>query len=66
MFVEAALDRELLKQSAAFLRKAPLSANPILGFIIAKEVEIRNLRLITRAKHSKLEESFMRDQLVMV
>lgn len=64
MQLEAALDRELLKQSGAFLRIKPLSANPVLGFLIAKEIEIRNLRMMTRAKHSKLDENFMKEQLV--
>lgn len=62
--LETALDKTLMKRSTLFLHEKPLSVNPIIGFLIAKEAEIRNIRMITRAKQHKLPEEFMEQQLI--
>lgn len=62
--IEAGFDKVLLKRSSLFLHEKPLSANPIIGFMIAKEIEIRNIRMIVRSKQHKLPEQFMERQLI--
>ncbi|MCK4551114.1 MAG: V-type ATPase subunit, partial [Candidatus Aenigmarchaeota archaeon] len=37
----------------------------VLGYVFAKEVEIRNLKMISRAKYLGLPEEFMEKNLIV-
>ena len=62
--LETELYRYLLRQSALLLHQHPLSVDVILGFMLAKDIEIRNLRILIKGKQLGLEEDFMERQLV--
>jgi V/A-type H+/Na+-transporting ATPase subunit C len=62
---ETALDVWLLQQSTLLLHQFPLSVDTLLGYLFAKEVEVRNLRVIVKGKQLGLEEDFIAQQLVI-
>ncbi len=64
--IEITFYRYLLKKSILLLHQHPLSVDLILGYMFAKEIEIRNLKIITKGKELGLSEEFMEKQLVMI
>lgn len=62
--LETELYRYLLKQIALLLHQHPLSVDIILGFMLAKDMEIRNLRILIKGKQLGLSEEFIEKQLV--
>ena len=62
--IENELYKYLLNQSALFMHQHPLSIDVILGYMLAKDIEIRNLRLIVKGKQLGLNEEFIESQLV--
>ncbi|MCJ7429342.1 MAG: ATP synthase A1 subunit C [Candidatus Nanohaloarchaeota archaeon QJJ-5] len=62
--VERALDRYKLDRGTTMLHKHPLSINPILGYMISKEAEIENLRIIMQAKRTGLGNEFIEDNII--
>jgi len=60
--MEAALDEKVRQTAKALSVKIPFGIGPIVGFLNKKEKEIRNLKVITRAKreigfsNSKIKE----------
>lgn len=60
--LEAALDKQVRKTAHALSKEIPFGLGPIVGFLNRKEKEIRNLKVITRAKreigfpNSKIKE----------
>ena len=62
--LEAELYKHLLKQSVLFMHQHPLSINVILGYMFAKDIETRNLRIIVKGKQLGLNEEFIESQLV--
>lgn len=63
--IEIALEKHWLKQAYLMLHQHPLSIGPILGYMVGKDIEIRNLRMLVRAKTVDLDEKFMKDSLVV-
>jgi len=63
--METELSKNLLAQADLFLHQHPISIGPIIGFSIAKEAEVRNLRMIAQARHRGLPESFMEEMLAI-
>ncbi len=63
--METELSKNLLAQADLFLHQHPISIGPIIGFSIAKEAEVRNLRMIAQARHRNLPESFMEEMLAI-
>lgn len=63
--IETELTKNLLKKGTLFLHQSPLSIGPIIGFSIAKEAEVRNLKMIAHARHRGLPETFMEEMLVI-
>ena len=63
--LETELYKYLLKQIALLLHQHPLSVDVILGFMLAKDMEIRNLRILIKGKQLGLEEEFIEKQLVV-
>src|SRR3989344_307982 len=57
-------ERMLLRRAGVMMRKQPLSISPVFGFMIRKEAEIRNIRLLVNAKMTGLAESFVEENLV--
>lgn len=63
---ELALDAFLLKTSTRLLHQHLLSVDTVLSFLFAKEIEVRNLRMLIKGKQLGLSESFFSRQLVVV
>jgi V/A-type H+-transporting ATPase subunit C len=63
--LEIGLKRYLLKRSIMLMHEHPLSIDVILGYMFAKEVEVRNLRIIIKGKQLGLDEDFIERQLVV-
>jgi len=66
LVTEAQVDKESLVKIGKLLHQKPLSADIILGYLLAKEIEMRNLRLIIKAKEFNLDDEFVENQLVVV
>ncbi|MBW2977207.1 ATP synthase A1 subunit C [Candidatus Woesearchaeota archaeon] len=64
IILETELYRYLLKESTQLLHRHPLSVDVILGYMLAKDIEIRNLRVIIKGKQLGLREEFIERQLV--
>jgi V/A-type H+/Na+-transporting ATPase subunit C len=62
--LETELYRYLLKQTSLLLHQHPLSVDVILGFMFAKDIEVRNLRILIKGKQLGLSEEFIEEQLV--
>ena len=62
--LETELYKYLLKQSILLLHQHPLSVNVILGYMFAKDIEVRNLKIIVKGKQLCLDEEFIESQLV--
>lgn len=62
--LETELYKYLLRQSILLLHQHPLSIDVILGYMFAKDIEVRNLRIIVKGKQLGLEEEFIESQLV--
>ena len=62
--LETELYKHLLRQSILFMHQYPLSIDVILGYMFAKEMEVRNLRIIIKGKQLGLSEQFIESQLI--
>lgn len=62
--VQTALDKYWLGKAGLMLHQHPLSINPIMGFLISKEIEHKNIRLIARARATGLPEDTILENLV--
>ena len=63
--LEIGLYKHLLKKSTTLMHQHPLSIDVILGYMFAKEIEVRNLRIILKGKQLGLEEDFIEKQLIV-
>lgn len=57
--------KSLLDSAMLLLHQHPLSVDVILGFLFAKEIELRNLRMIITGKHLGVNEQFLEQNLVI-
>jgi V/A-type H+-transporting ATPase subunit C len=64
--VERSLLAERLRFGYRMLRDYKLGINPIIGYFIAKRIEIENIRLLVRAKQSGIAEAEIEKRLVTV
>jgi len=62
--LETDLYKYLLKQAIMLLHLHPLSVDVILGYMFAKDIEVRNLKIIVKGKQLGLSEEFIEGQLV--
>jgi len=62
--LETELYKYLLRQSILLLHQHPLSVDVILGYMFAKDIEVRNLKIIVKGKQLGLSEEFIESQLV--
>jgi V/A-type H+-transporting ATPase subunit C len=63
--VMRALEKHHLKQASKYSHLHPLSILPVLDFLIAKESEVENIRIIARGKRDGLSEETIMDLLVI-
>lgn len=63
--VETRLKKLRLKSATSFSHVYPLSIVPIIDYILSKENEVNNLRIIIRGKATGLSEEEMKNQLVI-
>lgn len=61
--LEAVLKRHVAKWCAGKGKQFPLSALPIIEFILRKELEVQSLRILARGKSLGLSEADLRDLL---
>lgn len=64
MALEAELYKYLLKQSILLLHQHPLSIDVILGYMFAKDIEVRNLKIMIKGRQLGLSGEFIESQLV--
>ena len=64
IYLETDLYRHLLKKALMLVRQMPLVADAILGYLFAKEIEARNLKLIVKAKQLGLAQEFIEDHII--
>ena len=64
IMLETEIYKHLLKQSILLLHQHPLSVDVILGYMFAKDIEVRNLKIIVKGKQLGLSEQFLESQLV--
>lgn len=62
--LETELYKYFLRQSILFMHQHPLSVDVILGYMFAKDIEVRNLKIIVKGKQLGLKEEFIESQLV--
>lgn len=62
--ISRALQTYKLEKGIEMLHTGQLTINPILGFMVCKEIEVSNLRMIVRAKEEDLSEDFIERNLV--
>jgi len=53
--LEQALETQRLQRALRMLHTAPLGITSILGYIIAKVIEVQNLRMLIRAKETDIQ-----------
>ncbi|MCD6229641.1 MAG: V-type ATPase subunit [Candidatus Diapherotrites archaeon] len=63
--LESGLEKHVLEHAFLLLHQQPLSISPIIGYMIAKRVEMKNLGMLARSKEVSLDEDFMRRHLVI-
>ncbi|MBI4020635.1 MAG: V-type ATPase subunit [Candidatus Aenigmarchaeota archaeon] len=63
--LETAADVSLFQHAPRLLHRQPLSASTVFGYLLRKEIEIRNLRLLVHAKAAGLDKAFMDAHLVV-
>ncbi|MDY6773812.1 MAG: V-type ATPase subunit, partial [Candidatus Nanohaloarchaea archaeon] len=62
--IQRALEKYKLNKGIQLMHEDQLGVNPVLGFMVCKEVEAKNLRMIARAKEEGLGEEFVDRNLV--
>ncbi len=62
--LETGLYSHLLGRSLLFMHQHPLSIDVIIGYMLAKEIEVRNLKILIKGKQLGLDEQFIESQLV--
>lgn len=63
--LENNIEKFLYEYSFKLLHKKPISIFPIFGYLLSKEIEIRNLRLMFNAKSLGLKEDFIDRNLII-
>ncbi|MBI3034244.1 ATP synthase A1 subunit C [Candidatus Woesearchaeota archaeon] len=63
-YIETELYTYLLKKALHMLRQRPLAADSIIGYVFAKEIEAKNLKMIVKAKQLGLLQQFIEEQII--
>ncbi len=64
--LEASIEKFLLNYASKMLHRKPLSVSPIFGYLLWKEIETKNIRLLVHAKAVGLDEKFVDSNLIVV
>ena len=64
--LELDLSRHLLRRSMLLIHQHPLSVDVILGYMFAKEIEVRNIKMLLKARQLGLTDDFIGQQIVMM
>ena len=64
-YLERELEKLHLREASKHSHQHPLSVLPVLDYIVAKEVEVQNIRIIARGKAAGLTNEEIRDLLVV-
>ncbi|MFH1408960.1 MAG: V-type ATPase subunit, partial [Nanoarchaeota archaeon] len=65
IIIEAALHKYLLKRTITLLHQNLFSVDVILAFLLAKEIEIMNLKRLVKGKQLGVQENMIEKVLVM-
>ncbi len=63
--IELELGKSLLNKTRLLLHQHPLSVDTILGYTFAKEVEVKNLKMLLKARQLNLENEFIEQQIII-
>jgi V/A-type H+-transporting ATPase subunit C len=63
--MEAEFEKFHLNKAMRHLHQYPLSVDTILGYMFAKEVEVKNLKMIVKGKQLGVPDEFLQKQLVI-
>tara|TARA_Y100000310_G_scaffold117117_1_gene115823 strand:+ start:1217 stop:2146 length:930 start_codon:yes stop_codon:yes gene_type:complete len=63
--VEIDLDTALLKKEHLLMHQHPLTVSVILGFMLTKEIEVKNLKVLVKGKMLGLEEQYLEKLLIV-
>ncbi len=63
--LELSMKRYLLRKTLVFQNKYPLSVDIIFGYLLGKEMEVRNLGLIVKGKRLGLDTGFLEEHLIV-
>ena len=58
---EAALDNLVAREAEAIRRKKPFGSGPLIGFIVSKEAEVKNLLAVVRSTEIDLDRGAIRE-----
>mgnify|MGYP003975260755 CR=1 FL=1 len=62
---EVLLEKFLLNKSILLYHQNPLTVDLVLGFMFAKEIEVRNLRVIIKSKKLQYTEDYVKNLIVI-
>ena len=63
--IELMLNKYLLDKVVLLLHQHPLSVDVIMGYLFAKEIEVKNLKTIIKGKQLGMKEEFIEGELVI-
>ena len=63
--LEIDLDKFLLQQSKKLIRQHPMSVDVILGYMFLKDLEVKNLTRIIKARQLGMEDEFIEKMIVI-
>lgn len=63
--VEAEAYKKLLEKTGLLLHQHPLSVDVILGYMFAKEIEVKNLKMLLKARQLNLSEKFAEQHIIV-
>jgi V/A-type H+/Na+-transporting ATPase subunit C len=62
--IEIDLGKRLLGKTRLLLHQHPLTVDVILGYMFAKEIEVKNLKMLLKSRQLKLSEDFIEQQII--
>lgn len=63
--LEGSINSFLLLHASRLLHRKPLSVSPIFGYLLTKEIEIQNIRVLMHSKAMKLGEDFVDSNIIV-
>ena len=63
--IELEMNKNLLKRTTLLLHQHPLTVDVILGYMFAKEIEVRNLKMLLKARQLSLSDHFIEQQIII-